>query len=387
MDGFNYGGDIAEPDVHFKLWPTSGNMTALVDADLLPYQIGYAVAAHYSLSYTQAQFSVEGGWYKTLRDTPQYAEAWEMLCKELNAWITSAGCDSAKLFMTDSAKNFRLDVAFTEDYKGQRNPDKPPYFYELKQDLLDLHHAILSTEEEADDLISIAVWDAARELEVLPGSDEHRMFCTTVVCSSDKDSCITGGWHYDPRKKVKRFIDTLGGLEPKTKINEVNDYALWPTINGEPVDPAKTAGPYDTWSRGAKAGEVKTKRVKVGRKETVSIVDLKGTGLKFFYAQLLIGDDADNYSGLPGKGPTFAYELLDKCTSHKELYETVLGAYKQHYGNGTHTALNFRGGSAQLTAYQRMLEQGRLAWMQTDVGELWRANSACPMGSDAVWNE
>lgn len=386
-DGFNYGGDIAEHDVHFKLWPTHGAMTALVDADLLPYQIGYAIAAHYSLSYTQAVFSVEQGFYTQLRDTPQYAEAWEMLCKELNAWVTAAGCDSAKLFVTDSAKNFRLAIAFTEDYKGQRNPDKPPYFYELKADLIEKLGAVVSDGEEADDLISIGVWDAARELGVVPGSPEHRTFCNTVVCSSDKDSCITGGWHYDPRKQVKRFIDTLGTLEPKTKINEVNDYQQWPLVDGEPVNPNLHHGPYDMWSRGAKAGQLKTKRVLVGRKESVSITDLKGTGLKFFYAQLLIGDDADNYSGIPGKGPTYAFDLLDKCTSHKELYETVLGAYKAHYGSGTHTAHNFRGGSMQMTAYQRMLEQGRLAWMQTDKGELWRANSSCPSGEDIAWNE
>ncbi|AWD90651.1 exonuclease-like protein [Pseudomonas phage Nerthus] len=386
-DGFNYGGEIAERDIHFKLWPTSGNRTALVDADLLPYQIGYAVAAHYALSYTQACYLVDEGHAATLRDTPQYADAWEMLCKELNAWITAAGCDSALLFVTDSAKNFRLDIAFTEDYKGQRNPDKPPYFYELKEDVVKLLGAIVSDGEEADDLISIAVYDAAKVLGVDVGSPEHREFCTTVVCSSDKDSCITGGLHYDPRKQVLRFIDKLGVLEPKTKLNEVNDYAQWPLVKGEPVNPAMHQGPYDTWSRGAKAGEVKTKRVLLGRKESVSIVDLKGTGLKFFYAQLLIGDDADNYSGIPGKGPTYAYDLLDKCQSEKELYTAVLGAYKEHYGTGTHLATNFRGGRKHLTAYQRMLEQGRLAWMQTFKGDIWRASSTLPKGSDPEWNE
>uniref|UniRef100_A0AAU6W0B1 Exonuclease-like protein n=1 Tax=Pseudomonas phage Ulitu01 TaxID=3138550 RepID=A0AAU6W0B1_9CAUD len=386
-DGFNYGGEIAERDVHFKLWPTTGNRTALVDADLLPYQIGYAVAAHYSLGYTQAVYLVDEGHVATLRDTPQYADAWEMLCKELNAWVTAAGCDSALLFLTDSAKNFRLDIAFTEDYKGQRNPDKPPFFYELKADVLNLLGAIVSDGEEADDLISIAVYDAANELGVVPGSPEHREFCTTVVCSSDKDSCITGGLHYDPRTRVLRFIDKFGALEPKTKLKEVNDYATWPLVKGEPVNPEMHPGPYDTWARGAKAGVVKTKRVLLGRKESASIVDLKGTGLKFFYAQLLMGDDADNYSGIPGKGPTFAYDLLDKCRTEKELYYAVLNAYKEHYGSGTHLAQNFRGGSMELTAYQRMLEQGRLAWMQTRKGEIWRASSNCPSGVDQAWNE
>ncbi|AWD90605.1 exonuclease-like protein [Pseudomonas phage Njord] len=395
-DGFNYGGEVAEIDSHFKVWPTDGNMTGAVDADLLPYRIGHIIAAHYSLSYTQAEFAVNEGHYPSLRDTPQYAEAWEMLCKELNSWVTGAGCDAAVLFVTNSASNFRLDIAFTEDYKGQRNPEKPPYFYELKEDLVTRLGAIVSDGEEADDLMSIFVYDKAKELGVHPGTPEHREFCNTVVISTDKDSTITGGLHFDPVKMVKRFIDKFGTLEPKYKIKEVNDYATWPLFNGEPVDPAtctvqgklwyKGGVVCDQFGRGAKVGLPKTKRMLLGRKESASIDDLKGSGLKFFYAQIIMGDSADNYNGIPGKGCTFAFNLLDGCKTEEELYKAVLGAYKDHYGTGKHLALNYRGTQQELTAYQRMLEQGRLAWMQTYKGEIWRSTSTCPTGVDASWN-
>lgn len=396
-DGFNYGGDIAEIDEHFKVWPTDGNMTAVVDADLLPYRIGHIVAAHYPLMIVQAEFLVSEGQFPTLRDTPQYAEAWEMLCKELNAWIVAAGCDAAVLFVTNSDTNFRLDIAFTEDYKGQRNPDKPPFFYEMKADLVSRLGAIVSDGEEADDLMSIFVYTKAAELGIEPGSNEHRSFCNTVVISTDKDSTITGGLHLDPGKNVKRFIDKFGTLEPKYKLKEINDYEQWPLVAGQPVNPKlcerTTYGmlryegvPCDYWTRGAKQGELKTKRVLLGKKEVASIDDLKGSGVKFFYAQLIMGDAADNYKGIPGRGCTYAYELLEKCKNEAELYHAVLGAYKAHYGEGKHLATNFRGGTMELTAYQRMLEQGRLAWMQTKKGEIWRAKSHCPSGVDPLWN-
>lgn len=385
-DGFNYGGDIAEIDEHFKVWPTEGMMTAAVDADLLPYRIGHIIAAHYGLMAVQAEFLVSEGVHAQLRDTPQYAEAFEMLCKELNTWVTSAGCDAAVLFVTNSESNFRLDIAFTEDYKGQRNPDKPPFFYELKADLVSRLGAVVSDGEEADDLMSIFVHSKAAELGIAPGSPEHRSFCNTVVISTDKDSTITGGLHYDPGKMVKRFIDKFGTLEPKYKLKEVNDYEQWPLVSGEPVNPKLHSGPYDMWMKGAKAGQIKTKRVLLGRKEVASIDDLKGSGLKFFYAQLIMGDAADNYKGIPGRGCTYAYELLDGCKNEAELYYAVLGAYKAHYGEGKHLATNFRGGSMELTAYQRMLEQGRLAWMQTKKGELWRSQHHCPTGVDEQWN-
>ena len=395
-DGFNYGGEIAEVEQHFKVWPKFGNKIAVVDADLLPYQIGYSIAAHYALMYTQAVFSVEQGYFKELRETPQYEEAFQMMCKELNSWVVSAGCDSAVLFCTNSASNYRLDLAFTEDYKGQRTTEKPPFFEELKFDLVNRLGAYMSDGNEADDEISIFIHTQAREQGCEAGDEFHREVCNTVCCSSDKDSTITGGWHYDPRKGVLRFHDRLGALEPKTKVKEVNDYLKFPLFNGEPVHPdlCKKDGELyyldgkvcDHFARGKNAGQPKTKRMTVGKRQSVSIEDLKGYGLKFFYAQLIMGDNADNYSGLSGRGATYAYELLDKCKSEEELYMAVLGAYRETYGTGKHLVKNFRGGSAMLTAYQRMLEQGRLAWMQTERGEIWRSKHYCPTGVEDVWN-
>ncbi|QHB42717.1 exonuclease [Vibrio phage VP-HS15] len=397
-EGFDYGGGIAEKEEHFILWPETGTRTALVDADLLPYRIAFVIDPAKELT---AQGLVRDGHYKCIEDTPQFESAFESLCQTLNKWIRDAGCDSAKLYATDSAKNFRLDLAYTTDYKGQRPEEKPPFFNELKTQMIFLLKAMLSDGNEADDELSIEAWRRYRLLEeqgVELGSEMHKELCDSVTISIDKDSTITPTWHYNPDTQKLIFVDPLGELKPKFSNKEVNHYEY--------------VGTGEFWKRGAKAGQEKVKRVLVGKRPSTSITDLKGTGLKFFYAQIIMGDVADNYKGLKGKGMTFAYNLLDNCKTEKEMYYAVLGAYKEVYGTGKHWCPNFRGTQeyydnyvlhhnapppdwdfwkgkgAYLTAYDRMLEQGRLAWMQTYPNEIWRSKSPIIYGNDKeFWHD
>lgn len=56
---------------------------------------------------------------------------------------------------------------------------------------------------------------------------------------------------------------------------------------------------------------------------------VKGSGLAFFYYQLLVGDMTDNIPGLvKGKGPVWAYKLLCECTTEEEMLRTVINTYK-----------------------------------------------------------
>lgn len=59
-----------------------------------------------------------------------------------------------------------------------------------------------------------------------------------------------------------------------------------------------------------------------------------GTGMKFFYAQLITGDSVDTIPGLPRGGPKLAYKLLADCESEEELYAQVAGAYQSKLGEG-----------------------------------------------------
>lgn len=383
LEGFDYGGEVAEKPEAYKLWPTSGTRTALVDADLLPYRVGFTVD---DVQYLLAKQAVEEGEVDCIEDTRQYKDAFDQLCSTLNVWVNTTKCDSARLFSTKSDDNFRLNIAYTDEYKGQRIKEKPPFFSELKDAMSEHLGCHLAVGNEADDELSIAAWEPyfseLEEAGIEPGSPQHKEFCNTVTISSDKDSAITPTWHYNPDTRKMQWVTLMGELLPKYKNAMVNNYEYIPI------------GGY--YTRGPKAGQPKTKRVLVGKKPSEALTDLKGSGLRFFYAQVIMGDTADNYKGLKGKGMTFAYNLLNNCNSERELYYAVLNAYKEVYGTGEHWCPNYlgteeyreryeerygvtppdwdfwKGKGAYLTAYDRMLEQGRLAWMSTKRGEIWR---------------
>lgn len=355
LDNFDYGADVAEAVENIKLWPREGSMVGLVDADLLPYEVAYAIDP---IKVIRAERRVESGSCASLVDTPEFLDAAESLAIRMNRWLERAGCDAALPYLTASEKNFRLDIAFSRPYKGQRKKEKPPFFYELKQFLMTSLGAIMSDGEEADDLISI---EANRRNELLAaqgielGSPVHKEFCDFTIISSDKDSRITCGRHYDPYNDVITFGTPLGEL-------------------------------VQVWKKDNKTGKDKLNKI-------------VGSGIKFFYAQLLMGDSADNYTGIPRYRLADVYKSLSECKSEQELYYAVLQAYKDKYGKGI-VVENYRGTDKYYrdymddygtpppdyetwkgrkrfcTPYELMMEQARLAHMQRFKGDLWRADKA-----------
>lgn len=381
---FDMGCDAYSRPPAFKRWPTEpetlGGKTALLDADLLPYYVGHTIK---EFEFFKAMDRVKSGECETLDDTPECKDAKDQVDWTINHWISSAGCVAAKLFLTSSANNYRLDVAIQEAYKGERNPEKPPFFYELKEHIVKAHDGILAIGNEADDLIVTALYDQHYELEadgVEIGSEAHKQFSTLIAISTDKDLRMAAGWHFNPVEQKLTWSDNLGELTPKWKDHDVVAYEFWPLHNGEPVPPASPL-PKDTFMRGAKKGQLKTKRVKAGTRKSQRIDKLKGTGLKFFYAQILMGDSVDCYSGCKGIGATKAYELLDSCKSEEELYAKVLGQYTETYGDSC-VVHNYRGGKRVLSAEQLLTEQGRLAYMQRRAGDVWNKHVDLPLGTD-----
>ena len=83
------------------------------------------------------------------------------------------------------------------------------------------------------------------------------------------------------------------------------------------------------------------------------------TATKNFYKQILTGDRVDNIIGLHGIGPVKAEKLLEGCDSEKALYWACVEAY------------NIAQQSGLDAAQERVLENGRLLWIQRYVGELW----------------
>ncbi|AIM51246.1 putative 5'-3' exonuclease [Lelliottia phage phD2B] len=331
---FNFGAEVSE-DNNLILWPTEGKRIALLDGDMVPYIIGYTIS---EMTLVRAMTRVKSGQVATIEDTPECKAACDRVNGLLNSWVFSADCDAARIFMTSSADNFRLRLAFSVPYKGTRKAEKPPFFYEMREHLLKVHGAVLAEGDEADDLMSIAQWDAHREFlaetgnEFDIGSPEHRAFSTTTIVSADKDLMIVPGWHLIPGEEPK-WVEPLGEL-------------------------------HLHYSSGGK------------------LKGIKGSGLKFFYSQMVTGDTVDAYKGIPGRGAKFAYELLHKCKDEKELYMAVLGAYKDKYGRGAVRINNFRGGYRIGKAYDMMLESGRLAHMSHFSGDIWRQDK-----STIIWGD
>ena len=84
-------------------------------------------------------------------------------------------------------------------------------------------------------------------------------------------------------------------------------------------------------------------------------------GRKWFWLQMLHGDNADNIPGLPKYinpkgnlalcGEVTAGKLLADCANEAEARSTVLGLYRGYYGDD---------------AWMHLLEQGILLWMRND---------------------
>lgn len=371
---FDYGAKVSSPKGSgYKEWPKNGNKTALVDADLIPYIIGFIVDKD----------RYEGALSENmpLELTSLFQEVKHIADSMINNWIEGAGCDSALFFLT-YGETFRHYIAFSHPYKGGRLAEKPPFFHELKRYIYESRNALARDLYEADDLITMEMHKDNLVMQaegVELGSEMHKDMAGVVAVTIDKDIAISPGIHYNPKTMAFTLVDEIGVLTPVLKDRELNDYRQCPMRKKQPV-----VGMYDVndptldrFVKGAKAGQLKTKRVLFGKKTESKVADLKGTGLSFFYAQMMLGDKVDNYKGLEGKGPVFILNALGGCKTHRDLYYATLQAFKDHYG-GDVVFRSYDGREAIVTPFQFMLEQGRLAWMLQTEGGIWRRNAPGP---------
>jgi len=193
--------------------------------------------------------------------------------------------EKPRLFLTGKG-NFRYDIAKRREYKGNRKQIKPFHYKYIRAYLCSQWDAEIVDGMEADDAMAIAQTERIEQRD-------------TIICSRDKDLRIVPGYGYgwEAGKQGSwgpHWIDEMGTLELK------------------------------------------------GPKKLI------GTGLKFFYSQLLTGDATDCYDGLPGCGPIRAYEVLKECKTEEELYQAVLSAYQAKFPE---------------EAVAMIEEQAHLAWM------------------------
>jgi 5'-3' exonuclease len=184
--------------------------------------------------------------------------------------------------------NFRTEIAKRMPYKA-RPSLKPYHYYNIKAYIRCMYDSITSEGMEADDLMAI---------------EQTRRPAEAIICTRDKDLRQVPGWTYS-----------------------------W-ELGGQP-----SFGPVYVESFG-------TLQLSEDRKK------LSGTGLKFFYAQCLMGDRVDTIPGIPRMGKVGAYEILEGATTEREAYDATLIAYRKVFGDDAETEL---------------LEQGRLLWMTREL--------------------
>ena len=152
-------------------------MLALIDADILLYEIG---------SYTNDE---------------NHPLSWPLCKSRADAKIIkimeSAGCDTYHLYLTGK-NNFRIAEGTIKPYKGHRVSPKPPNHGNLKKYFSESTNfkgkVTTSDNYEADDALSIEQLSVMNDYEGY--KCEPALLKYTVLCSRDKDLNITPGWHY-----------------------------------------------------------------------------------------------------------------------------------------------------------------------------------------------
>lgn len=171
----------------------------------------------------------------------------------------------------DYVPNFRETMTVTKEYKGHRKQDKPFHYHNMTEYLVANYDCVIAKGLEADDLLSISQ----------NSNNSSETGYETIICSRDKDLRITPGLHY-------------------------------------------------TWACGKSPALMPYRVDKLGTLEYKENRKLFGTGLKFFYSQMLMGDPADNIPGIPKLGPAYAFKLLNDCESEEELAKRVYEEYVKY---------------------------------------------------------
>lgn len=155
-----------------------------------------------------------------------------------------------------------------EQYKANRKETaKPSNYREIRKYLVDKYRAKIASFGEADDSLGTAV--GAR----------------TIIASVDKDLLMIPAWHWRIRQEKGIRVDDPGHLELIEKTDS--------------------------------KGKVKK--------------ELFGTGLKWFIAQLMMGDKIDNImKPKKGFGAVAVYEFLKKHKTVPEMFRGVADFYEDN---------------------------------------------------------
>lgn len=210
--------------------------------------------------------------------------------------IENTGATHFLLFFTGKG-NFRFDIAKQQPYKGNRGDSEKPYHWKTVDTYLRNaypSHIFEALGNEADDELGILQLHSIykKEYKLLPTASERLKDLNvtellTAIASRDKDLGTVEGWHY-------RWA--CGEFQPEVPLHYISKF----------------------------------------------------DGYKFFFKQMLTGDDTDNICGCgekremmwggslcmrrKGVGEKGAWDLLNGLTSVQEMFNLVKTQYIDFFG-------------------------------------------------------
>lgn len=274
---------------------------------------------------------------------------------QLETWMLQAGAEHSIIHLTGDNKGGRFEIATVKEYQGNRKgKPKPKHLAALRAYVQENYkNVVYHEDQEADDGMAQGNYNA-----YLAGTPD-----LSVICSGDKDLRMCSGWHLNQQTGELVCVSGYGSIH---------------LTEGKPKQ-------------------------------------VKGYGTSFFWAQLLMGDTADNIPGLPAIGPetqvkykgfrtkalikllddcasedqkkadkaaakidalkhkpcgaVAAYTILKDCTNDTESLNAVLHAYRSHYGQEPFQYTNWKNEKVTGTAGGMVLEQAQLLWMRRTVDD------------------
>ena len=305
------------------------------DADFYAYMCGYR----------WEEESLEAS-YKALRQTIHTARI-------------MAGAEFIKLYLTMGDKGGRYEIAKVKEYQGKREnaPGLDARVSELRHWMANCSDSevfpAVFTDQEADDGICQAMWEAVKTASVLQNP----------MWSMDKDLYMAPGLHMNPvTYELEMYPEGFGecyldeSTSQKKVVGKGTSFFWHQMLMGDSADgiPGLPKFSADICERlwPTKALLIAEKRIRTAKTTKAKVA-----------AKAAVRKQRDSIKPKLA-GPVKAFDYLKDCKTDLDCFKAVREAYLEHYGHGEFKFTDWRGDEQWLTAGDMLLEQAELLWMR-----------------------
>lgn len=359
---------------------TTGIKQVLIDGDVILYKAGFVCEkSSYFVGKQEFLYKREAKEYaeKVGKDVVKKREAFsENICYKILQEIVKTICETLEcknylVIVGSKDKTFRHDIAVTAPYKGNRkSSDKPLLFDKARLYLLDNFKCVESTSGlETDDDLGIL---QNKNIENQKLYDKHKRIWDTIDPYDDTE-------YEKVKSEYRKYLISQGlsgdfqlvscsecPLEGKDFFDFYDEnitrriYAPVESLTEEPNRTIIASIDKDLLMLPGRHYNINTKEVILStdpgsltlKRTKSNKLDLKGTGFKWFCAQMLLGDAVDNIiKPKKGLGPRKVYNLLNKLDTKESLWKEV----SKHY-----------------TCKERQHENAQLLWILREEGKTYK---------------